>query len=160
MKAAIQLNHKSVYLLVALWLGVIFSTFPTQAQTFTGQFGLTPTPASLRVVITSLPHSPVVRLRFENQDNYPVQVQIQDRRKTVLFDELRQARYAGEFDLSSLPAGVYTIHLQTPTAQYQQAVRVDLLGGRYPVVTTDLPKHTDYVTAQTQPAASQPINSL
>ncbi|GAB3048497.1 hypothetical protein [Spirosoma pulveris] len=114
-----------------------------QAQTFAGQSVLTEPPASLRAIITPVANSLVVRIRFENQGRGSVQLQIRDRKGTILLDELQPKRfYAGQFDLASLPAGLYTIELRTLDARHTDTIRIEPpLSGR--VIAVSEPTATE-----------------
>jgi hypothetical protein len=82
-----------------------------------------PPAIALRVIITPLPCSAVLRVRYENDGYGPVRLQLRDTQDRVVYSEVkRQARFAGDYILASFPAGNYVLELQTPRACYTQLV--------------------------------------
>jgi len=97
----------------------------SQAQRASAQPNGLPAPASLRVIIRPLPNSPLLRVCYESAKYGSVRFQIRNERGSVLYDDvLRASRYVGTFDLAALPAGRYTVELQTPTDHHEEAIRV------------------------------------
>lgn len=85
----------------------------------------TPPAVGLRVIITALPGSTVLRVRYESDGSGPVRLQLRDAQDQVLYSEWKQqTRFAGDYVLASLPAGSYTLELQTSGAHYAQTVRL------------------------------------
>ena len=79
----------------------------------------------LRVFITALPGTAVLRVRYESDDCGPVRLQLRDAQDQVIYSELkRQTRFAGDYILTSFPAGSYTLELQASGASYTQTVRL------------------------------------
>lgn len=105
----------------ALSLALLLS-FPGAAQ-----FQKTTNPAGpgLRVIVTPLSNSPVLRVRYESPAYGAVRLSIRNAQGQVLYTDLvRQSRFAGDFSLAAWPAGDYTIELQTPAERRTEIVRL------------------------------------
>ena len=117
----------------------------SQAQRPGAQPDGPPAPASLRVIIRPLPNSPLLRVCYESVRYASVHFQIRNERGSVLYDDvLRTSRYAGTFDLADLPAGRYTVELQTPADHHEETIQV---GKPIPAVVA-------LVTKQQEPSAA------
>jgi hypothetical protein len=85
----------------------------------------TPPSVGLRMHITPLPGSAVLRVRYECDDYNAVRLRILDAQDQVLYVESKQQpRFAGDYILTSFPTGSYTLELQMPRACYTQTVRL------------------------------------
>lgn len=79
--------------------------------------------AGLRVIVTPLRDSSILRVRYESAPYGSVRLQLRDAQGQVLYTDLiRRSRFAGDFDLAAYPAGTYTLELQTPGAHYAEVV--------------------------------------
>ena len=145
MKTSRHLLNSGIRFVALLLIGFTLNARSVPAQTFRGETKLTPTPASLRAAVYQVSNSPMLRVRYDNQQTGPVRIQIRDQRGTVIYDEVkRQSLYAGEFDLMAWPAGTYIIELQTSLSRYVQTIRVEF---RSPVVATVVPTASQPVPA-------------
>ncbi|MBD2704600.1 hypothetical protein IC229_28435 [Spirosoma sp. BT702] len=113
--------------MAAVWLaGLGLSTVSLKAQSFTGQNTLLEIPNRLRPIITSVPNSSIIQIRYENKSRGSVRMQLRDKQGKILFDESEPKRkFAGQFDLASLPSGLYTIELSTQEARYRETIRIE-----------------------------------
>ena len=114
----------------SLWLLLLVLSFArpitSQAQAAGAQPQKSPAPASLRVNIRPLSNAPLLRVCYESDQYGSVRFQIRNERGSVLYDDvLRASRFVGTFDLASLPAGRYTIELQTPTDHHQETIQMN-----------------------------------
>ncbi|TDN38633.1 hypothetical protein E4631_22195 [Hymenobacter sp. UV11] len=122
MTTAFFLSVRRVSALTLLALGLTAS-HPGDARPLTRP--ATPPTVGLRVIITPLPGSAVLRVRYESDDCAAVRLRVRDAQGQVLYSELKQqARFAGDYILTAFPAGTYTLELQTPGACYSQTVRL------------------------------------
>ncbi|RZK31562.1 MAG: T9SS type A sorting domain-containing protein [Hymenobacter sp.] len=88
----------------------------------------TPPTGGLRVISTPQPGSAILRVRYESADYGSVRLRLRDAQNRVLYTELKRlARFAGDYDLSSLPAGNYTLELQTPGSSYSTRIRLNMV---------------------------------
>jgi hypothetical protein len=111
-----------VFVLLALGL-VIYQSVSARARPIT--LPGTPPAVGLRVHITPLPGSAVLRVRYECDDYGAVRLRLLDAQGQVLYAEFKQqSRFAGDYILTSFPTGCYTLELQTPSARYTQTVRL------------------------------------
>ena len=124
MKTFLRLTTSPHWVLLLLVLGFARPA-ASQAQRAGAQTDGPPAPAALRVIIRPLPNSPLLRVCYESAQYGSVRFRIRNERGSVLYDDvLRASRYAGTFDLADLPAGRYTVELQTPADHYEQAIQL------------------------------------
>ena len=124
MKTLLRLMTSPCWVLLLLVLGFARPA-ASQAQRASAQPDGPPAPASLRVIIRPLPNSPLLRVCYESARYGSVHFQIRNERGSVLYDDvLRASRYAGTFDLADLPAGRYTVELQTPADHHEETIQV------------------------------------
>jgi hypothetical protein len=113
-------------LVPALLAGFGLSSFSLKAQTFIGRNKLADSPTSLRSIIIPVPNSSMIQIRYENEGPRPVRISIQNIKGEVLLNELESRRkYAGQFDLGALSAGIYTIELTTSDVRYREMIRIE-----------------------------------
>lgn len=118
-----------------LALGLATAAQPAYAQQAAAPSAAPAAINPLRVIITPLANSSVLRVRYESADYGAVRLQIRNEQGQVLYADLkRQSRFAGDFDLAAWPAGDYTIELSTPNARRTETVRVS--GGSRRVVAS------------------------
>jgi len=121
-------------ILLLAFIGFTGGALSSQAQPFSKRLRVSPPPAGLQISITPWPNSSVVRVRYTSADYGAVRFEIRNERGSVLYaDVLRASKFAGDFDLAPLPAGRYTIELQTPVDQKEVTVQI---GKPIPVVAT------------------------
>ena len=124
MKTLLRLMTSPCWVLLLLMLGFARPA-ASQAQRASAQPDGPPVPAALRVIIRPLPNSPLLRVCYESARYGSVHFQIRNERGSVLYaDVLRASRYAGTFDLADLPAGRYTVELQTPADHHEETIQV------------------------------------
>ncbi len=144
MKTSLRLSTSPYWVLLLLALGFASPTL-SQAQRASAQTDGLPAPATLRVIIRPLPNSPLLRVCYESDKYSPVRFQIRNERGSVLYDDvLRSSRYAGTFDLADLPAGRYTVELQTRTDHHEETIQ---LGKPVPAIVA-------LVTKKQEPSAA------
>ena len=124
MKTLLRLMTSPYWVLLLLVLGFARPA-ASQAQRAIAEPNGSPAPAPLRVNIWPLPNSPLLRVCYESDKYGSVRFQIRNERGNVLYaDVLRASRYVGTFDLADLPAGRYTVELQTPADHHEETIQV------------------------------------
>jgi hypothetical protein len=124
MKSAFVLPVRRTTAFVLLTIGLVMYQSDSVCARPISQTG-TPPAVGLRVHITPLPGSAVLRVRYESDDYNAVRLRILDAQGQVLYAEVKQQpRFAGDYILTSFPTGSYTLELQTPSACYTQTVRL------------------------------------
>jgi hypothetical protein len=116
------------YLLLvpSMLAGFGLSSFSLKAQTFLGRNTLAESPTSLRSNVISVPNSTIIQIRFENEGRGPVRILIRNKKGLALLNELESKRkYAGQFDLGALSAGVYMIELTTSDVRYRKMIQIE-----------------------------------
>jgi hypothetical protein len=79
----------------------------------------------LRVILKAQPYSALVRVRYESNNPGPVYVEfLNDQRLVVYTERKRETYFAGDYDLSPLPAGDYALHVFTCGFHHVEAVRI------------------------------------
>lgn len=118
--------QKQVLFAIGLTVSFALPSTTLLAQTFAGQPSLRESPASLRVLIIPVSNESAVRINVENQGRGIVHIQISDSKGKVFYDEIvAQHLYTSRFELAALPAGLYTIELQTIDARYTELIRIE-----------------------------------
>lgn len=80
----------------------------------------------LRAIIRAQPNSVLLRVRYESNNPGPVYVEFLDNQRRVVYTERkRETHFVGDYDLSPLPAGDYTLHLFTHGFHHVEAVRIN-----------------------------------
>jgi len=124
MKTLLRLTTSPCWVLLLLVLGFARPA-ASQAQRAIAEPNRAPALAPLRVNIWPLPNSPLLRVCYESDKYGSVRFQIRNERGSVLYDDvLRASRYVGTFDLADLPAGRYTVELQTPADHHEETIQV------------------------------------
>ena len=121
-------RHHSVRVAFVLVLSIGPISPAARAQTFTGQPKLTELPGAgfqgLVYPVTTRPGE--IRININNQSRGAVRVQFSDQRGQLVYDKFESiARYRQYFDLSLMPAGVYTIILSKDGATHTQTFRIE-----------------------------------
>jgi hypothetical protein len=110
----------SLTLLVLL----LSSAQSVSAQTLGGQPCYQAT--GLRTVIKAQPNSALVRVRYESNNQGPVYLDfLNDKRRVVYTERKRETHFVGDYDLASLPAGDYALHLSTYGFHHVEALRIN-----------------------------------
>lgn len=79
----------------------------------------------LRTILKAQPNSALVRVRYESNNPGPVQLALLDDRGCVVYTERkRETHFVGNYDLASLPAGDYALHLTTCGFHHVDALRL------------------------------------
>ena len=108
---------------VALLVLLLGSAQAVSAQTREGQPGYQA--PGLRTVIKAQPNSALVRVRYESNNPGPVYIEfLNDKRLVVYAERKRETHFAGDYDLSPLPAGDYALHLFTYGLHHVEALRI------------------------------------
>jgi hypothetical protein len=118
-------NLSCAALVLVLSIGLTRATY---AQTLTGQVKLTESPSTgFQAFVYPVAAKPsTIRINFDNKARGSVRVQIRDQREKIVYDEFESSVYYRQyFDLSSMPAGVYTVSLSKPYAVYTQTFRIE-----------------------------------
>ncbi|WP_080057793.1 T9SS type A sorting domain-containing protein [Spirosoma aerolatum] len=91
----------------------LLSAQALHAQTFNGQPALLDSPTQLQAVIYPVNNEPsTIRVNVNNPKGGSVRVVIRDEKGKVYYDEFESdGRFRRAFDLSSVPAGIYTVEL-------------------------------------------------
>jgi hypothetical protein len=80
----------------------------------------------LRTIIKAQPNSALLRVRYESNNPGPVYVAfLNDQRRVVYTERKRETHFAGDYDLSPLPAGDYTLQLSTSGLHHVEALRIN-----------------------------------
>lgn len=82
-------------------------------------------PTGLRTLIQVQPHSALVRVRYESNSPGPVQLELRnDQRRVVYSERKRQTQFVGNYDLAHLPAGDYTLHVSAAGFHHVEILRL------------------------------------
>ena len=85
---------------------------------------------------TRPPHSALVRVRYESHTPGPVQLELHnDQRGVVYTERKRETQFVGNYDLAHLPAGDYTLHVSAGGFHHVEALRLQRTA---PLVTVEL----------------------
>jgi hypothetical protein len=108
---------------LALLVLLLRSAPAVSAQTREGQPSYQAT--GLRIIIKAQPNSALVRVRYESNNPGPVYVEfLNDKRCVVYTERKRETHFAGDYDLSPLPAGDYALHLASYGFHHVEALRI------------------------------------
>ncbi|RIV27729.1 hypothetical protein DYU11_05360 [Fibrisoma montanum] len=122
-----------------LVLGFALTTPSLYAQTFAGRGYLVESPVSLRAFIHPDTGRTAIIMRLDGYPSGSVRIHITNEKQETFYNGyVSKPKYAGRFDLSALPFGVYTIELSDRHARYTQQFRIE-------------PKWTDRVVMVTDP---------
>jgi hypothetical protein len=109
---------------LALLMFILSSAQAVSAQTLAAQPCYRAT--GLRTIIKAPPNSALVRVRYESNHPGPVYVEfLNDKRLVVYAERKRETHFVGDYDLASLPAGDYTLHLFTYGFHHVEALRLN-----------------------------------
>jgi hypothetical protein len=120
--------HPRFSVAIALLVCFGLSTPTLHAQTFTGQAKLNelPDPGFQALVCPVATKPSTISINFDNKARGSVRVQIRDQWEKIVYDEFESSVYYRQyFDLSSMPAGIYTVSLSKPYAVYTQTFRIE-----------------------------------
>ena len=82
-------------------------------------------PAGLQTLIQVQPHSALVRVRYESHTPGPVQLELHnDQRGVVYTERKRETQFVGNYDLAHLPAGDYTLHVSAGGFYHVEVLRL------------------------------------
>jgi hypothetical protein len=108
----------------SLALLVLSSAQAVSAQTLDGQPSYQAT--GLRTVIKAQPNSALVRVRYESNNPGPVQLELRNDKRCVVYTERkRETHFVGNYDLAFLPAGDYTLQLSAYGFHHVEALRLN-----------------------------------
>jgi hypothetical protein len=80
----------------------------------------------LRTIIKVPPNSALVRVRYESNHPGPVYIEfLNDQRLVVYAERKRKTHFAGDYDLASLPAGDYALHVSTCGFHHVEVLRLN-----------------------------------
>lgn len=80
----------------------------------------------LRTVIKAQPNSARVRVRYESNNPGPVYVAFLNEKRLVVYSERKRETYfVGDYDLTHLPAGDYTLQVSTCGFHHVEALRLN-----------------------------------
>lgn len=109
---------------LALLVLLLSSTQAVSAQTLDGQPSYQA--PGLRTVIKAQPNSALVRVRYESNNPGPVYLELLNDKRCVVYTERKQeTHFVGNYDLASLPAGDYALHLSTYGFHHVEALRLN-----------------------------------
>ncbi|NML65653.1 carboxypeptidase regulatory-like domain-containing protein [Hymenobacter sp. RP-2-7] len=100
-------------------------------------------PTGLQTLIQVQPHSALVRVRYESHMPGPVELELRNDQRCVVYSERkRQAQFVGNYDLAHLPAGDYTLHVSAAGFHHVEVLR--LQRATTALVTVELIKPDDF----------------
>lgn len=134
---------------MSLLIAILLSAASVQAQTFSGQPELSASPINIEAVVYPLTNRPsAIKVIFNNLTAGGVRVIIRDQTGKSIYDEFETIpRYRRVFDLSTMPAGNYSVELRKKNELFAQAFSIDT-----PAPTAV----TSYISMKTQPVHKVP----
>jgi hypothetical protein len=109
---------------LALLVLLLRSAPAVSAQILGAQPGYQAT--GLRTIIKAPPNSALVRVRYESNHPGPVYIEfLNDQRLVVYAERKRETHFAGDYDLASLPAGDYALHVSTCGFHHVEVLRLN-----------------------------------
>ena len=128
MKTSCFFLHHPIRTAFLLLLGIGLISPTVHAQTFTSQAKLTESPPTgFRALVYAVVNRPgMIKVIFDNQLPGSVLIKISDQQGKVYYNEFElSVRYRQYFNLSLVPAGIYTVSLSKPYAVYTQTFRIE-----------------------------------
>ena len=111
----------------------------------------------LRAVIKAQPNSALVRVRYEHNNSGPVYVEFVNAQRLVVYSERkRETHFVGDYNLTLLPAGDYTLHLSTSGFHHVEALRLTRKNNALTTVQVIRPAAFHLASQALLPAATTP----
>lgn len=134
---------------LAVVVTCLLSAPSTQAQTFTRQEKLTVEPTSFQAIAYAVTNAPAaIRVNFDNRTKGGVSVIIRDEKGHDVYSKFETgATYRSRLDLSSLPAGKYTLELSKKGDYFTRSFTIE-------------PPTMGYVTMSDQPVQKAPEQAV
>ena len=137
------------YSTMSLLTAFLLSAASSQAQTFTGQPTLSASAANLEATVYPITTRPsAIKVIFNNLTPGGVRVIIRDQTGKSVYDDFETIpRYRRVFDLSTMPAGNYTVELRKKNELFAQA---------FTIASPAPTPVTSYISMTTQPVHKTP----
>ena len=109
-----------------LMAGFALTSPSLYGQTFAGRDYLDEAPVNIRAFVYADAWKEAIQIRLESRSSEVVRIRVvNEEQKTVYDNYVSKPTYAGRFDVSALPYGVYRVEPSNRTARHTQEFRIE-----------------------------------